>query len=95
MPYINIKITDEKVTARQKQQLIEGATLLLEQVLNKPRSTTYVVIDEINTDNWAWAARPSPRCALKRGRHHPRCDSRRSSYIMTYAPPVVKDTEQL
>lgn len=52
MPYINIKITDEKVTAWQKQQLIEGATLLLEQVLNKPRSTTYVVIDEINTDNW-------------------------------------------
>ncbi|QGH61596.1 tautomerase family protein [Serratia proteamaculans] len=52
MPYVNIKVTDENVTAVQKRQLIEGATLLLEQVLNKPRSTTYVVIDEINTDNW-------------------------------------------
>jgi 4-oxalocrotonate tautomerase len=52
MPYVNIKITDENVTAAQKRQLIEGATLLLEQVLNKPRAATYVVIDEINTDNW-------------------------------------------
>lgn len=52
MPYINIKVTDEKVTAQQKRQLIEGATVLLEQVLNKPRATTYVVIDEISTDNW-------------------------------------------
>lgn len=52
MPYINIKVTDEMVTAQQKRQLIEGATVLLEQVLNKPRATTYVVIDEISTDNW-------------------------------------------
>lgn len=52
MPYINIKVTDEKVTAQQKRQLIEGATVLLAQVLNKPRATTYVVIDEISTDNW-------------------------------------------
>ncbi|WP_052282609.1 tautomerase family protein [Kluyvera genomosp. 1] len=52
MPYVNIKVTDENVTAQQKRQLIEGATLLLEQVLNKPRATTYVVIDEIATDNW-------------------------------------------
>ena len=52
MPYINIKVTDEKVTAQQKRQLIEGATVLLERVLNKPRGTTYVVIDEVSTDNW-------------------------------------------
>lgn len=67
MPYINIKITDEKVTARQKQQLIEGATLLLEQVLNKPRSTTYVVIDEINTDNWGVGGETVTALRLKAG----------------------------
>lgn len=32
--------------------LIEGATMLLERVLNKPRHTTFVVIDEVATDNW-------------------------------------------
>ncbi len=52
MPYINIKITDEQVTAKQKKALIEGATQLLVDVLNKNPATTVVVIDEVNTDNW-------------------------------------------
>lgn len=55
MPYINIKITDEGVTREQKQQLIEGATKLLEDVLNKNRSTTFVTIEEVDTDNWGIA----------------------------------------
>jgi 4-oxalocrotonate tautomerase len=52
MPYVNIKITNENVTKEQKARLIEGATQLLVDVLNKNPATTVVVIDEINTDNW-------------------------------------------
>ncbi|MBL4638605.1 MAG: 2-hydroxymuconate tautomerase family protein [Proteobacteria bacterium] len=52
MPYINIKITDEGVTKAQKQQLIEGVTQLMVDVLDKTPATTVVVIDEVNTDNW-------------------------------------------
>ena len=52
MPYVNIKVTDEDVTSEQKQALIKGATKLLVDVLNKDPQTTFVVIDEINTDNW-------------------------------------------
>lgn len=52
MPYINIKITDEQVTAEQKSALIAGATQLLVDVLDKNPATTVVVIDEVNTDNW-------------------------------------------
>lgn len=52
MPYINIKITDENVTADQKAQLIAGATQLLVDVLGKNPATTVVVIDEVSTDNW-------------------------------------------
>ncbi len=52
MPYVNIKITDEQVTAEQKKQLIQGVTQLLVDVLNKNPATTVVVIDEVNTDNW-------------------------------------------
>jgi len=52
MPYVNIKITDELVTADQKAELIKGATQLLVDVLNKNPATTVVVIDEVNTDNW-------------------------------------------
>ena len=52
MPYVNIKVTDEGVTAEQKQALIKGTTHLLVDVLNKNPETTFVVIDEVNTDNW-------------------------------------------
>ncbi len=55
MPYVNIKITDESVTKAQKTKLIEGVTQLLVDVLNKNPSTTVVVIDEVNTDNWGVA----------------------------------------
>lgn len=52
MPYINIKVTDEHVTKKQKQQLIAGATQLVVDILNKNPETTHVVIDEVNVDNW-------------------------------------------
>ncbi len=52
MPYVNIKVTDEGVTAAHKLELIQGVTDLLVRVLNKDPATTFVVIDEINTDNW-------------------------------------------
>jgi 4-oxalocrotonate tautomerase len=52
MPYINIKVTDENVTKEQKEALIKGTTQLLVDVLNKKPETTFVVIDEVNTDNW-------------------------------------------
>ena len=52
MPYVNIKVTDEHVTKEQKLKLIQGATQLLVDVLDKNPATTVVVIDEVNTDNW-------------------------------------------
>lgn len=55
MPYVNIKVTDEGVTQAQKQQLVQGVTQLLVEVLGKDPATTFVVIDEVNTDNWGVA----------------------------------------
>lgn len=52
MPYVNIKITEEGVTAEQKAELIRGVTDLLVKVLDKNPQTTVVVIDEVSTDNW-------------------------------------------
>jgi len=52
MPYVNIKITDDGVTAAQKAELIKGVTDLLQKVLDKNPQTTVVVIDEVPTDNW-------------------------------------------
>jgi len=52
MPYVNIKITNEGVTAEKKAALIEGVTKLLADELGKNPATTVVVIDEVDTDNW-------------------------------------------
>jgi 4-oxalocrotonate tautomerase len=55
MPYVNIQITREGATAEQKAALIRGATELLVRVLDKNPATTFVVIDEVDTDNWGIA----------------------------------------
>jgi 4-oxalocrotonate tautomerase len=52
MPYVNIRVTNEGVTAAEKLELIEGVTDLLSRVLNKDPATTFVIIDEVETDNW-------------------------------------------
>ena len=52
MPYVHIQITREGVTAEQKAELIRGATELLVQVLDQDPATTFVVIEEVDTDNW-------------------------------------------
>jgi len=57
MPYVNIKITKDQVTSIQKELLIEGVTLLLQNVLDKNPATTFVIIDEIDTDNWGIAGK--------------------------------------
>ena len=55
MPYVNIRITREGATAQQKAELIRGATDLLVRVLDKNPATTFVIIEEVETDNWGVA----------------------------------------
>ncbi len=55
MPYVNIRITRDGATSEQKAALIKGVTDLLVDVLDKNPATTFVVIDEVETDNWGVA----------------------------------------
>jgi 4-oxalocrotonate tautomerase len=55
MPYVNIKITREGATAEQKAELIRRATEMLVDVLGKNPSTTFVIIEEIETESWGIA----------------------------------------
>lgn len=52
MPFVNIKITKDGVTAEQKAKLIKGVTTLLVDLLGKNPQSTVVIIDEVDTDNW-------------------------------------------
>ncbi|GEM_PF-75788 len=52
MPYVNVRITKDGATAEQKRQVISGVTDVLVKVLGKNPDTTFVVIDEVDLDNW-------------------------------------------
>lgn len=65
MPYVNIKVTREgtapgqsSTTPAQKAALIKGVSELLLTVLNKPLAATFVVIDEVELENWGVGGLP-------------------------------------
>ena len=58
MPYINIKITREGATHEQKAELIAGVTDLMVRVLDKSPATTFVVIDEVEMEDWGIGGMP-------------------------------------
>lgn len=60
MPYVNIKVTREGVSTDQKAALIRGVTDLLADVLGKAPNSTFVVVDEVELDNWGIGGLPVP-----------------------------------
>jgi len=68
MPYILIQVTREDVTAAQKRTLIEGATDLVVRTLGKDPAATFVVIDEVDTDNWGVAGISVTELRKQKGR---------------------------
>ena len=58
MPYVNIKITREGASPAQKADLIKGVTSLLTDVLDKNPATTFVVIDEVEMEDWGIGGLP-------------------------------------
>lgn len=55
MPYVLMQVTREGVSLEQKEILIKGVTDLLVRVLEKQPHQTFVVIQEIEMDNWGIA----------------------------------------
>jgi 4-oxalocrotonate tautomerase len=65
MPIVTIQVTREgskpgndSVTAEEKAQLIKGVSQLLLDVLHKPLEATFVVIEEVDLENWGWGGLP-------------------------------------
>jgi len=66
MPIVTIQVTREgtapgrdHVTAEEKATLIKGVSELLRDVLNKPLESTFVIIDEVATEDWGWGGLPA------------------------------------
>ena len=58
MPYVNIKITNEGASSSQKAALISGVTELLVDLLGKDPAMTFVVIDEVDIEDWGIGGLP-------------------------------------
>lgn len=58
MPYIHVQVTREGVTSEQKAKIIAGATDLMVDVLGKDPRTTFVVIEEVDVENWGVGGLP-------------------------------------
>jgi 4-oxalocrotonate tautomerase len=74
MPLVTIQVTREgsgpgrnAVTAEEKAKLIAGASQLLLDVLHKPLEATFVVIEEVETENWGWGGLPVLEYRQRRG----------------------------
>ena len=52
MPYVNVRISADGNTAAQKERVIARITQVLVEELGKDPASTFVVIDEVSTDNW-------------------------------------------
>jgi 4-oxalocrotonate tautomerase len=66
MPIATIQVTREgtgpgrdSITAEEKAALIAGVSQLLLDVLHKPLDSTFVVIEEVDTENWGWGGLPA------------------------------------
>ena len=73
MPVVTIQVTREgtkpgaaSVTSEEKAALIKGASELLRDVLGKPLDSTFVIIEEVDTDNWGWGGLPALEYRRKR-----------------------------
>ncbi len=51
MPYVNIKLIG-KLTHDQKADIVREFSETLERVAGKPSEHTYVVIEEVDRENW-------------------------------------------
>lgn len=73
MPIVTVQVTREgtvperkSVSAEEKAAIIKGVSQVLLDVLNKPLESTYVVIEEVDLDNWGWGGLPTAQYRLQR-----------------------------
>lgn len=52
MPYINLRLVG-KLNREQKEKIAKEFSDTLLKVAGKPKESTYLVIDEVDGENWA------------------------------------------
>ncbi|MDR6955598.1 4-oxalocrotonate tautomerase [Ancylobacter sp. 3268] len=65
MPFVTVQLTREgtepgtdSLTPAQKSAIFRGMSQVLLDVLGKPPAWTWVVIQEVDTQDWGWGGMP-------------------------------------
>ncbi|GAA4745611.1 4-oxalocrotonate tautomerase family protein [Sphingomonas daechungensis] len=65
MPFVTVQLTREgtepgidRTTPEQKAAIFHGMSQVLLDVLGKPHDWTWVVIQEVEPDDWGWGGMP-------------------------------------
>ncbi|MGG6896678.1 MULTISPECIES: tautomerase family protein [Rhizobium] len=65
MPFVTVKLTREgtepgvdRTTAAQKAEIYKGISQVLFDVLGKPPEWTWVVVEEVEMEDWGWGGMP-------------------------------------
>ncbi|MHA7776041.1 tautomerase family protein [Roseibium sp. M-1] len=65
MPFVTVQLTREgteagvdHVTAEEKAAIYDGISKVLQDVLRKPPEWTWVVIQEVELEDWGWGGLP-------------------------------------
>lgn len=73
MPIVTVQVTREgtsadrtSVSPEEKVAIISGVSEVLLNVLNKPLDSTYVIIEEVELDNWGWGGVPAAQYRAQR-----------------------------
>jgi len=53
MPFVNVKVVKDQVNAEMKKKIIRNLTDLIVEIMNRERSLTNIVIDEIDYTSWS------------------------------------------
>jgi 4-oxalocrotonate tautomerase len=66
MPFVTVQLTREgttpsvdHVTPEEKAAIFKGMSQVLWDVLGKPPEWTWVVIEEVDLENWGWGGMPT------------------------------------
>lgn len=52
MPFVNVKVAGE-LSTRQKSEIAEKFSEILEKVVGKPKQYTYIVFEDVPYEDWA------------------------------------------
>lgn len=65
MPFVTVQLTREgtepgadRTTPEQKAAIFQGISQVLLDVLGKPHEWTWVVIQEVDPEDWGWGGMP-------------------------------------